>query len=235
MRDKDILDLHEKIINSEGAKILKRLDFHNLTFGIYKKNYTDLARWVCAAQNGSVLFEIKMQENGVTNDVFLEETLRYLLNFLAGAKSLVDHTRNFMDGTYCDTEMHHMWTNKIEKDVRCCGIIKFMHDLRNYALHRKLPLVGLNVTCVVGGNSIDKSIFINIHAMKDWIGWTSKSKKYINELGDAKELLWLIEEYDFQIDKLYRWFYESLVEFHTQDIKAFMKLQDKWKSLVRDK
>ncbi|PHS31014.1 MAG: hypothetical protein COA95_07505 [Methylophaga sp.] len=56
-------------------------------------------------------------------------------DFLASAKTLIEHTRIFMDKYYSDSPIHQAYSQKIKDDLANDEPCRFVQDLRNYMLH----------------------------------------------------------------------------------------------------
>lgn len=81
------------------------------------------------------------------------ETARLLHNFLAAAKTLVDHSRG-VSRQCLSTDARDRYKNIVKTAIVDCPPRAFVHDLRNYFLHVSIPVIVTNVEIAGGGSSM---------------------------------------------------------------------------------
>ena len=77
---------------------------------------------------------------------FLIDMLRPVHNFVASAATLIDHARILYNELYKPGNLMPSYPAKIAADFANDGISQFVKDLRNYCLHRRLPVMSGSVS-----------------------------------------------------------------------------------------
>jgi hypothetical protein len=132
---------------------------------------------------------------------FDKEVSRQLHNFLAAAMTIVDHTRVLMNEHYTETDIYKEFRARTANEFTNNSLTRFIQDLRNYTIHRGLPLPS-----EVGGPPETKRMRLHVPTLLEWGGWKSEAKSYLAASGEYIELLPLVVSYT----KLIRQFQEGL-------------------------
>ncbi|PHE74039.1 hypothetical protein COF47_20595 [Bacillus wiedmannii] len=172
--------------------------------------------------------KISSVDNGEAFDTFLSEVTRLLHNYLASAKALVEHTRNLFKDEYSETEFEAEYHAKIKGIFINSMVSKFIEELRNYTLHRKLPITGASISFSMETGTT-QSIHMTKEALMDWGGWSRKSKDYLTEQDDRIGLLQLINEYTKMVHEFQTWFKERQYEIHSDSMKELEELEKEYK------
>ena len=109
---------------------------------IFRKNYDELLRLQKDFDQPLNFNEIAMQTDRgkeIAQDTILEFT-RLLHNFLASAKMLVDVTRRWVRQQFADSEFLDKYQKEVSDRFANNVQAQFLKDLRNYTLHRTLPI-----------------------------------------------------------------------------------------------
>lgn len=179
------------------------------TWYIFERNFQDLCIACDEFTNPKNTFESGSIRLTMSFDANLEkqEIERKFHNFLAAAKTLVDHTRLLMNeyGIY-DTEGD--FKSKVEL-LESASVVKFCHDLRNYFLHIENPIDNLLLagTWSEAENHILYKGYVRVSkkSLLLYKKWTTESKKYIEIAGDEIELKCLAEEYYNEVSDINDW------------------------------
>lgn len=116
-------------------------------------------------------------------DRFYSMLTRYLHNYLASAASLRDHVRYLMGGRGGPIS-EEFERRKVE--VLQHPEVPFVFDLRNFALHRKLPFFAhtLSMTNVnKPDQKMESEVQLNVAELLEWDGWSPTAGRYLRELG----------------------------------------------------
>ncbi|MGD5528132.1 hypothetical protein QUS92_22505, partial [Xanthomonas citri pv. citri] len=108
------------------------------------------------------------------------EVSRLLHNFLAAAKTLVDHTRVFMRAYYLGSPLEKAYQDKIAAEIANDELCRFVHDLRNYMLHCGAP--PLSIWSSLGADrKTQAGVSFIIAPLTEWNGWTAPSKRFLDK------------------------------------------------------
>ncbi|SES79893.1 hypothetical protein SAMN05421676_101481 [Salinibacillus kushneri] len=203
-----------------------------MSYRIFQVNQIELSKLLDEYASNSDL-ALSLSSNREKLDDLFREITRLLHNFLAAAKTLVDHTRVFYNEEYKGTEFEKDYNSKIKGNFIDIPISKFVQDLRNYILHKTLPIAGATLSFNMGAG-ISHSITLDAKSLKEWDKWTSKSKEYLESIPEDRIILKdVVDGYANQVTEFYSWFGDKQKEIHSKDIEELHKLQAKQKELYK--
>jgi hypothetical protein len=147
---------------------------------------------------------------------FENHLIRYLHNFLAAAKTLVDHTRNMMRSEIISVAHLEAYQKQVELSFSD-GLTRFIGDFRNYTLHYGIPHTVHSV-------SIPEEkwqVGIDLGKIKGWSGWTPKSREFIALQPEVIRLIWLVGSYQKKAMEFNTWLTQSFVTFYGDVMQDF--------------
>lgn len=229
-----IFELREKIFSSEGWRIIDKIETLQLSYRIFKVNQMELSKLLDEySSNSELALNLSATENRGKLDNLFREITRLLHNFLAAAKTLVDHTRAFYQDEYKGSEFETDYNKKIKEKFVDVPVSKFVQDLRNYILHKTLPIAGATLS-FDRGDGISHSITLDAKSLNEWNKWTSKAKEYLESIEEDRIILSdVVEGYKTQVTEFYSWFGEKQREIHKKDIEELYKLQAQQRELYK--
>ena len=218
-----LVNMMETIQSSDGAKMDQKIGMLNLTYTIFSTNFNQLnGSLERYKQDLSFVLELMATENIENFQEYLSEVTRLLHNFLASVSTLVDHTRVFCNEVYEGKEFYREYQGELEKQFKSVDLVKFVQDLRNFALHQRLPVASANLS-FSNTSGTSHSISLKVKELKEWSGWKAPSKRYLESIGDVLDLQEVMKEYASIADSFYSWFNRRQYEIHQQ---AFRELND---------
>jgi len=175
----EIDKIRKKIHESEGYKIRAKIDILNISFYVFKKNHTELNSAILTYRLPQVYIKLWDIRNRKKLYQFQKEIIRLFHNFLSSSGSLIDHTRIFIRELYENTDFLEEYRNEIKKEFEDSTLAQFIKDLRNYILHKGIPLIKPNLPL-----EQNKVFFlISVYKLQKWDKWSKKSREYLNNLG----------------------------------------------------
>ena len=163
--------------------------------------------------------ELSQMSNREILHVFLKEVTRRLHNFVASANMLVEHTRIIAKELYEETVFWSEYDRQIETRFKSNQVVQFVHNLRNYTLHYKLPTPFARIRFIQGEADFDTSLRLNMVVLKQWKGWSPTARKYLRDVGAKEELSKIVNSYADTIMDFHDWFYNKQIELHQKDFK----------------
>jgi hypothetical protein len=138
----------------------------------------------------------------------------------------------FIGDMYSGSAFELEYQEKKNRDLRNSSIVQFIQRLRNYALHRSIPVTTtkLKINRVgFGGSqvSVTGSITLKVDELRKWDGWNAKSREYLNTLGNDVAITQVANEYRDVIDSFYTWLNERQQELHSETIKETIALEER--------
>lgn len=208
---------------------LNRRKRRAFTYNIFQGNYSELQKACAIVEDQQIGLELMLQSNRVQGLQAHMEVMRLFHNFLAAAKSLVDHTRVFVDHYYDGTPFKDAYTQKIRNEIAEDPLIKFIQDLRNYMLHRGLPSGAMSLSMTnnpdTGEQTMETTVSIDKEKLLEWQNWTKGSQTFLSTAPVNIKISELSDAYGKKIETFYEWFDNKLKHYHRHDLKAFEKLQ----------
>ena len=229
-----ILDLHDEITKSEGWRIKTKIRTLELSYYTFKQNNNELKNLLeMYCGNSELAEQLINPERSYEFDSFMAEITRLFHNYLAAAKTLIDHTRKFFQDEYKNSNFEREYNEKINETFTHSTISKFIQDIRNYSLHRTLPVSSATIE-YVPGKDITHRINLDGEELIKWDKWTKKGKDYLKQKGKRIDMLQMIEEYSIKVVSFQNWFNNKQQEIHKIDLDHLYRMQLKYNVLYED-
>ncbi len=211
----------------------------SLSFHTFKKNYQLFQQHL--KTNNDIDYHSQFEYKPLRWEYhsLQKETYRLLLNFVASAISLVEHTRNIVKHVYTGLEFQKEYQDKINEILKNNPVNKFVRDFRNYVLHNKFPFVGvqfqLKRISPIGDLenlcATTVKLTLNKKELLSSTIWTAPSRNYLESQDELIFLDALIEEYYLLIDGFHSWLNKRQLEMHNSE---YSWLLEKWEELYQE-
>jgi hypothetical protein len=220
----------QEIQESSGMRFLNQVKMRSFSLNIFQMNALDLMEETQKIRDPDVGLFLMSHDNQEAGDQAHRELSRHIHNFVASSKTLVDHTRVFITENYAKTEIQEKINKKVEGTFSNSAVSKFVHDLRNYMLHKGLPnshmfLSGNNDPDSKRGMTFTTGIRFDTKSLLEYTRWTAPAKRYIEEAGEHIDIHQFAEEYLTIINEFHTWLDLLLNEHHKEDLVNLAKLQ----------
>jgi len=199
-------------------KILREIFDLQASFRVFQKNYLDL---LYSLENLSEGPDIELKYayfywNADKKEQYFDKISTLLHNFLASAKSLVDHTRRVKKKLYSAHPFQDEYQSKVDQTFTNSELQKFIQKLRNYAQHVTLPPISMSL-------SFDQAegTHLNMELSREelllWKTWEG-SKSYLEKQPEGIDIKNLISNYYSLISEFYQWLHRRQQEIHKADL-----------------
>jgi len=224
--------LQQAMRSAPGAAFIDRSFSRGFSLNIFRRNAEELieaTRNVRDPDQGLRLMALENREAGLQAH---REINRLVHNFVAGSKSLIDHTRQFIREHYAGTALESTYDDRVKADFASEPVAKFVQDLRNYMVHKGLPNSQMflhfdNTSTAPGaGGELTTGVHYETSALLEWDGWTAPAKTYIREAGEHLDIHTLAESYLEQVLRFHAWLDLELQQFHTADLAQLKAMQE---------
>ncbi|MEB0149251.1 hypothetical protein [Pseudomonas sp. CCC2.2] len=221
----------QEIHESAGMRFLNQVKMRSFSLNIFQMNALELMEETQKIRDPDVGLFLMSHDNQEAGDQAHRELSRHIHNFVASSKTLVDHTRVFITENYANTEIQEKTNKEIEGTFLNSPVSKFVHDLRNYMLHKGLPnshmfLSGNNDPDNKRGMTFTTGIRFDTKSLLEYTRWTAPAKRYIEEAGEHIDIHQFTEQYLAIINKFHTWLDLLLSEHHKEDLVNLAKLQN---------
>ncbi|MBE9143364.1 hypothetical protein [Planktothrix mougeotii] len=208
---------------SPEMEIYRNLQALSASYRVFAGNYNELIQYLEHLKNPreSLPLYNNIDKRKEVN-LLLDETSRLFHNFIASAKTLVDHTRVIVKRLYSNQEFIKEYQAKIDQDIANNDVQKFVQHLRNYTQHYTLPIPALQIAFA---EDIEMSMRLDVNILKQWGEW-GRSRSYLETLGDNLCLISLSNEYFTLIQNFYQWLTERQTQLHKSDLEKLQKMND---------
>jgi hypothetical protein len=199
----------------------------NILF-VFHKNFLILEKNIQWFESGtdSGIWEVSKRH---LLDAALLEITRMFHNYLASAKTYVDHTRLVIRAWYRESEFYPDYTREIEQRFTENPVSSFIQHLRNYSLHYSLPLSGASWTYNLDPETQDPTLiteaFLYTEDLLIWDGWKKLSKSYLEEAGDRINILRVSRDYTTSILDFHEWLHSRLSSLHAEELRWLYDIQ----------
>ena len=153
---------------------------------------------------------------------FQNHLIRYFHNFLAGAKTVVEHTRNMMRSAEISEEHRTAYQAQVDA-IFADSLSKFIEDFRNYMMHFGLP----NLVHICSLPNERWEVVIDMARLQAWDGWTARSRQFIQSQPERIRLYALVEIYLNKTKTLHEWLVKSFETYYGSTIKEFDALHER--------
>ena len=215
------IQLRSEITQMEGYNAI--LENHRLanSINIFDTNYVELIQLInYMEQNIEAKKLLSLQGHKQLHMIDIE-LLRRLHNFVAGAKSLVDHTRRIYNKYYKHNNIFPEYTKVVRNTFATDPLSQFVQDLREYCQHyRTLSLIYVTRFTRETQEEI-REVALQVEDLLSYDGWSSTAKQYFHEKGDNIPISRAIQEYREKVLQFYKWFQEEQHRIHETALNEY--------------
>ena len=158
---------------------------------------------------------------------FMFETDRLLHNYVASAKSLVDHTRVLVR-SYSDNEFESDY-DRHKRPLVESPVNSFVGDLRDYTLHRSLlPLraIGGSYDLMSENPGFDFDVCMDRDELLPWGRWRAGSTRFLESAQDHIPLLPMLKDHVGLLNDLYVWLFQQFEVLHEEEWSSYQAERD---------
>ena len=235
--EQELFELSEQIKATEGHRIQAKIRGLMGSYYVFESNYHWLVRALDYFGRKEFFMEVWREDNRAKLERFIDEVTRLLHNFLAGAQSLVDHTRVFKNKMYKGHRFKKVYQEKVDRDLSHSPIVCFVQDLRNYVLHKQLPIASATLSFKGEGGTItefDSTVKLDVNELRAWNKWKPESRAYLDSLDDKVQIRELVEKYEGAIKAFYQWFGEQQAQVHHSEFAELSRLETRYEQVRQE-
>lgn len=226
-------EISHRVYKSDAYKKFKRLLTLDTNFFVFDKNYRDLK---LAIEMFSQSERIPLLFDQRESQIILYHMVRLVHNYLAAAKTLVDHTRILINDWYKQTDFLSEYKEQVKARFANNQLARFIEDLRNYALHYSLPITGLRLQVTTDPETNTQTervtFYIEKATLLRWSNW-SKGKEFLRKADKEIVIEQLVDEYYQQVFSFHSWMHQRLEEIHAADIHWLNEMGQQIEELLK--
>ena len=225
-------EISRRIHSSNAYRIYTRLLTLDTNFFVFDKNYRDLKLAIDAFSQPE---KIHLLSDNRESQIILYHMVRFVHNYLAAAKTLIDHTRTMINDWYKHTDFLGEYKEQIKTRFTNNELAGFIEDLRNYALHYSLPITGFRLQVTMNPETREQSeritFFIEKKSLLKWSNW-SKGKGYLQTANTEIVIEQIVDEYYRQVIEFHGWMHKRLDEIHFIELQWLDRMDQRLKELM---
>ena len=195
-----------------------------MNYVVFRRNNAELLRLQNAFDQPLVFRELALEtERGqeIAQDTIVEFT-RLLHNFLASASMLVDVTRRWVRHHFAHSRFLPTYQLEVSKRFENNVQAQFLEDLRNFTLHRTLPLSIPELRMQqVTENSLRSSLAIVLlkDYLLDWDNWSELGRMQIDMAFEGEvDILSVCSQYFDNVTHFTQWLFWQVRELFNEEI-----------------
>lgn len=217
--------LEMEIQDTEGWRVTRQLRVLQASYKIFVGNYKALRYALDRYNEPDVALKLWDIKNRQHLEEFQHEVIRLFHNFLAAARSLVDHTRKYSRDFYRNHPFLEEYQTEIDKRFKQSDICRFVEDLRNYTLHVGLPSTHMVIEANnEGAPHIRSDVSLDLQSLLHSGRMSALSRQYIRGTGKTASLKEVVESYADLVADFHRWFYKEQLRIHADSLAELRKL-----------
>jgi hypothetical protein len=228
-------ELQQKLLAMPEHKRLSQIDQLQYSIWVFEQNYLELKNIVAQILSAQERLHLTKRNNRILFEAFMMELTRRLHNFIAGAASLIDHTREIHTHHYEKLGLFSEYKSEVQTRFGNWSLALFVKRLRNFMLHFGLPglaletrIIDMKTEQMVHTLTIPKK-----NLLESGFDWTGKAKEYIATYADDSIDVWyIVDNYHTHVVKFYDWFAQKQREIHRDDYAVVSRTQEEYLELM---
>lgn len=199
---------------------------------VFNGNQHELDRHLETPSDAGQLLRLWDRNNPEVFERFLDEVDRLLHNYLAAAMSLRDHARRIRDvhlPASSEDDFATSYERRKEAAFALSPLAQFMQGLRNYSVHRRLPVARGHLH-FLKDEGLDSEVVVPTSELLRWRTWNPLARQFLDEAGDEIVLQQVVTSYTAVIRECQAWFREALLWRHREAIR---ELEDEEEAIAQ--
>ncbi|WKZ37961.1 MAG: hypothetical protein QY332_08460 [Anaerolineales bacterium] len=232
----DAYSLAEKVYSSLAYKIYGRLELLSVNFFVFSRNYHELKRLLHLTKSTKMILRLWDLKNRNELSAVTKDITRLLHNYLAAAKTLVDHTRALVSEWYAESDFLSEYEAQVLSRFTENPISGFIEGLRNYSLHYSLPFTQASMKITSSdGQKLDQVVsefVLRRSILRYWSNWPAKARSYLDESEDEIPVESLADLYYQKILEFHVWIDKRLRKIHSDELVWLSQMNERIISLM---
>ena len=228
----ELRQLREQLWATEGWAI--GLDMKGLqrTWNVFHANWTFLDSMIGRFKSDSAFaMNIADRSRDQPNlDRFLDALDVALHNFIASAATLGDHTRRIAQNR-ASGDAWGKYQSEVDRVFADSSRSRFVKDLRNYMLHRTLPLTAGSFKYEKDG-PFTHAITLYVPSLRQWDGWNPLARGYLESVGEELDLHECLVAYYRDTRVFQKWFGRYVHDVNRRALDEAQELADRGNEMV---
>jgi hypothetical protein len=224
----------KQIRESRGHRAEQTVDRLQVGFYILSRNRDELKPALEKVADPTFTFALLAMKAQDPSDIaftaILSEVSRLLHNYLAAARSVVEHTRNIIKSEYRGTPVHDEYMAEVQRRFMA-PMPKFVQDLRGFFLHYDLGTVGAQFN-FKSSSGYSSGVYIPVKRLREYGRWSKEAEVYLSNADTQLDIMDVIAAYSRVAEDFQEWLVKLLARTHRGDFAELSGLQEAAKRLL---
>ncbi|MEX2238125.1 MAG: hypothetical protein WEB00_11375 [Dehalococcoidia bacterium] len=215
----EMVQQQENLRASGAAQLIRAWNALDIAWYTLDWNASEILK-LHEALNNRNLNRRKLWDDHETMSWLFADACRHFHNFLAAASSLVEHSRNHRKRFYSEHSFGEEWQLKVAAELASAPTQRLVQGLRNYNLHRKLPIEDVSHTVHLDGKTggqTEKAFFVlRRDSLLEWDGWDAIAKDYLLQSSAHIDVSSVINDYLELVRPFHQWRQQKEEQINSQ-------------------
>ena len=196
-------EMEQEVLLSEGYRLTQAFEHFARSRRLLERNYADLKAHLDQFDGliSNPDFTLWVRRHSV--DIFMDEVLRLLHNFVASCKSLIDHSRVFFNRLSKESRPFPGYAEEIKFRFADDPLHQFIVGLREFLQHYRLP--GIKTSKTFGSDGVQGKVLLSKKDLLCFSGWKSQAKSFLNYAKDDINIVAVLDSYNHKIIQFHTW------------------------------
>jgi hypothetical protein len=222
-------EVFQRILGSEGERVHWQMQALAAAYFVFEGNSRELLLRIGQVENREAARRLWDMDNRENFNLIQKGTMRLVHNFLAGAFTLIEHTRVVTRELYKRRAFEREYDAKLLEVFAKSDLASVVKGLRHWMTHRGPVPVSFQLTFPDGASKC--SVVLDLAQLKLWDGWTGPAKNYIPGLTASPPLRAIVEQYVKLVEGFYLWLQLRMEEIHAAAFLEARKLRERLEEL----
>jgi hypothetical protein len=222
-------EVFERILGSEGERVHWQMQALAAAYFVFAGNARELLVRIEQVENRAVARRLWDMDNREKFNLIQKDTMRLVHNFLAGAFTLIEHTRVVTRELYKGLAFEQEYGAKLQEVFAASDLAAAVKGLRHWMTHRGPVPVSFQLTFPDGASKC--LVVLDPAQLRSWDGWTGQAKAFIGGLTASPPLRTMVEEYMKLVEGFYLWLQQRMEEIHAAAFLEVRELQERLEEL----
>jgi hypothetical protein len=212
-----------------GWKVAAEVQGLNRSRGVFVGNVRELGRFLRSPEEPHELLQLWDMQNREGFDRYLEEVDRLLHNFVAASMSLRDHSRRLKNKLLPEDPADDLaaeYNQRVRDAFDEAPLARFVQDLRNFSLHRRIPITTGTLSVDARRNEWNSTIVLHPEDLLRWSGWTARAKAFIEASEGEIAIEDVARDYTDRVLAFHNWFRKALLARHDEDLQELRRTSE---------
>jgi len=233
---RELQELEHQFEASDGYRSYNRMSLLEKSYFVFDVNYLNLKHNLNEFEQPMVFLKLWEEKNRDRLDLFLNDVFRYYHNYLAGARTLLDHLHELQGDAFRGVDFSGEYRARWDQQFRSSSLPQFVDDLSRHMSYKGLPfaLAELSFGRVGSSVEVDSAIKLDTSKLGEWDGWSEKGREHLDTLDDKVRLDEIVRKHAAAINDFYHWFVTRQSELHQEAAEELEELKGKRQGLQQE-